>query len=160
MQFCQYVRLFDSLQKGKDTLVRVMNDPDQNVQNAVQSAVKNCSGDDAQAPPNGFARPVSGRVALPESIMRPLLIEGEAPAYPPLARQTGISGTVVLRVDISATGTVEDVRVLSGHPMLATAATDAVRRWRYKPYTENGQPVPVQTQVTIPFIQDFQSTHR
>jgi protein TonB len=69
-----------------------------------------------------------------------------------MARQAGISGTVVLKADISATGTVENVRVLSGQPMLTSAASDAVKRWRYKPYIENGEPVPVQTQVTVPFV--------
>jgi TonB family protein len=97
-------------------------------------------------------RTASGRLILPESVMQPLLIESTQPAYPPMARQAGISGTVVLKADISATGTVENVRVLSGQPMLTSAASDAVKRWRYKPYIENGEPVPVQTQVTVPFV--------
>jgi TonB family protein len=101
-----------------------------------------------------------GRVELPESVMRPLLLEGDQPAYPPLAAEAGISGTVVLRANISTSGTVEDVHVVSGHPMLASAAMDAVKRWRYNPYVENGQAIAVETEITVPFTQKFESVHK
>jgi protein TonB len=52
---------------------------------------------------------------------------------------------------ISKDGTIKDLRVVSGHPLLAQAAADAVKRWRYKPYLVNGQPVEVQTRVVVTF---------
>jgi protein TonB len=53
---------------------------------------------------------------------------------------------------ISREGAIENLQVLSGHPMLAPAAVDAVRQWRYRPYVLNGEPVEVETQVTVNFV--------
>ena len=79
------------------------------------------------------------------------LIYRVQPAYPPLARSARIQGTVQLRAIISRTGTIENLQVMSGHPMLVGAAIDAVRQWRYRPYLLNGEPVEVETQVTVNF---------
>jgi len=79
------------------------------------------------------------------------LIYRVQPAYPPLARAARIQGTVQLRAIISRTGTIENLQVISGHPMLVGAALDAVRQWRYRPYLLNGDPVEVETQVTVNF---------
>jgi protein TonB len=68
-----------------------------------------------------------------------------------LARQARVQGTVVLAADISKNGSVEDLRAISGHPMLIPAAVDAVRKFKYKPYMLNGDPVPVSTQVLVTF---------
>ena len=73
------------------------------------------------------------------------------PVYPPLARAARIQGTVMLRAIISRTGTIENLQVISGHPLLVRAATDAVLQWRYRPYVLNGDPVEVETQVTVNF---------
>jgi periplasmic protein TonB len=73
------------------------------------------------------------------------------PAYPTLAVQARIQGTVVLQAVIAKDGTVEDLRVVSGHPLLVQAALDAVRLWRYKPYLLNEQPVEVDTQINVNF---------
>ncbi len=100
------------------------------------------------------------RTQVPESVMRPLLIEGQSPTYPDVPEQPGINGTVVLQAEISKSGAVEEVRLVSGNQALARAAIDAVKRWRYKPYTENGQPVDVETEITLPFAQKFSSVHR
>ena len=80
------------------------------------------------------------------------LIHRVQPDYPPLARQARIQGQVVLRAMISREGTIENLQVLSGHPMLVQAAVDAVRQWRYRPYVLNGEPVEVETQVTVNFV--------
>jgi periplasmic protein TonB len=80
-----------------------------------------------------------------------LLIHKVQPAYPPLARQARIQGSVVLQADISKNGTIENLHVISGHPMLTGAALEAVKQWRYKPYILNGEPVEVETQVTVNF---------
>jgi protein TonB len=79
------------------------------------------------------------------------LVRKVVPAYPPLARSARIQGTVVLQAMISRQGTIENLRLLSGHPMLAPAAIDAVRQWRYRPYILNNEPVEVETQITVNF---------
>jgi protein TonB len=63
-----------------------------------------------------------------------------------------VAGTVVLLAVIAKDGTVQDVRVESGVPVLAQAAVDAVKQWRYKPYLLNGEPIEVDSQITINFI--------
>jgi TonB family protein len=93
----------------------------------------------------------SDRVSLPAEIAQSLLVTKIVPTYPPLAREARVHGEVVLDVDISKDGTIEDLRTLTGHPMLIPAAIEAVKQWRYKPYILNGEPVRVQTQVTVNF---------
>lgn len=73
------------------------------------------------------------------------------PEYPELARAARVRGTVVLDCTIDPAGSVVDVRVLSGHPLLDPAAVDAVRRWRYTPTRLNGVPVAVLLTVTVRF---------
>ncbi len=80
------------------------------------------------------------------------LVHRVAPVYPPLARVAGIQGTVVLRAIISRTGTIEGLSVESGHPMLVRAALEAVRQWRYRPYMLNGEPVEIESEVTVRFV--------
>ena len=80
------------------------------------------------------------------------LVHRVQPLYPPLARQVHIQGQVILRAVISRNGMIENLQVLSGHPMLAQAAIDAVKQWRYRPYSLNGEPVEVETQVTVTFV--------
>jgi periplasmic protein TonB len=74
------------------------------------------------------------------------------PIYPRLAQTTGIQGTVSLRAVIGRDGTIQNVQVVSGHPMLVKAAVDAVAQWVYRPYYLNDQPVEVETQVTVNFV--------
>ena len=80
------------------------------------------------------------------------LIHRVQPLYPPLARQARIQGQVVLRAVIRRDGVIENLQVLSGHPMLVQAAIDAVKQWRYRPFSLNGEPVEVETQVTVNFV--------
>src|SRR5579863_966644 len=79
------------------------------------------------------------------------LVRKIVPTYPPLARTARIQGTVVLQAMISKLGTIEDLRLLSGHPLLAPVAIEAVRQWRYRPYILNNEPVEVETQITVNF---------
>jgi protein TonB len=74
------------------------------------------------------------------------------PNYPAAARQLRVQGKVVLRAVISREGAIENLQVVSGHPMLVRAAADAVRQWRYRPYMLNGDPVEVETEVTVNFV--------
>ncbi len=80
------------------------------------------------------------------------LVHRVQPDYPPLARQVRVQGLVVLRATISREGAIEDLQVLSGHPMLVKAAVEAVRQWRYRPYVLNGEPVEVETEVKVNFV--------
>jgi protein TonB len=79
------------------------------------------------------------------------LVYDVAPKYPPEAGRARIEGTVVLLAVIGKDGTVEDVRVENGLPMLAQAAIEAVKQWRYRPYLLNGEPVEVDSHITINF---------
>jgi periplasmic protein TonB len=79
------------------------------------------------------------------------LIRKVQPTYPALARSARIQGTVVLQAIISKQGTIENLTLVTGHPMLAPAAIDAVRQWRYRPYILNNEPVEVETQITVNF---------
>ena len=74
------------------------------------------------------------------------------PVYPPLARQARIQGPVRLRAIISKAGTIENLVVLAGHPMLVAAALEAVRQWRYRPYLLNNDPIEVESEITVNFI--------
>jgi protein TonB len=80
------------------------------------------------------------------------LIYRVQPIYPPIARQARIQGTVQLRAIVSKVGTIENLVVLRGHPMLVSAAIDAVRQWRYRPYLLNNEPIEVETEITVNFI--------
>jgi periplasmic protein TonB len=91
------------------------------------------------------------RVRVSQGVTQGLLIKKIQPAYPPLARQARIQGSVLLQAEISKEGTIENLRLISGHPMLAPAAIEAVKQWRYKPYILNGEPVEVETQITVNF---------
>lgn len=73
------------------------------------------------------------------------------PVYPPLARQTRIQGTVAVNVIVRKNGTVEVQNVGAGHPLLAQAAVDAVKQWRYEPTTVNGEPVDIETKIYVVF---------
>jgi protein TonB len=73
------------------------------------------------------------------------------PVYPTLARQARIQGNVVLHAIIDKDGKVAQLEVMSGHPLLVQAALDAVKQWRYKPTLLNGDPVEVDTTITVTF---------
>ena len=91
------------------------------------------------------------RVRVSSGVSTGLLIKKVTPNYPPLARQARIQGQVVLQAEISKDGTIQNLQLISGHPMLAPAAIEAVKQWRYKPYLLNGEPVAVETQVDVVF---------
>jgi protein TonB len=90
-------------------------------------------------------------VRVSQGVSQGLLIHEVRPQYPPLARQARIQGAVVLQAVIGKDGAIQNLHVVSGHPMLTTAAIDAVKQWRYKPYFLNGEPVEVDTQITVNF---------
>jgi len=91
------------------------------------------------------------RIRVGGNVQKANLIHQPKPIYPPLARQARISGTVKLNAIISKEGTIEELTVISGHPLLIPSALDAVKQWRYKPTLLNGEPVAVITQVDVNF---------
>jgi periplasmic protein TonB len=86
------------------------------------------------------------------AIMEGHLVHRVEPVYPHLAILGRIQGPVVLRAIISKEGRIENLQIVKGHPLLAEAAVDAVRQWRYRPYELNDEPVEVETQVTVNFV--------
>jgi TonB family protein len=99
--------------------------------------------------PTGAAEGTSGSMPsvddvlrISEAEIRQLRTEKVDPAYPPAAAQAHIQGTVVLDVQVNASGDVENVRLYSGHPMLAKAAIEAVKQWKYRPYVKDGNDIP------------------
>jgi len=99
----------------------------------------------------GLPIPASPLVWLAPEAAENRLVQRIEPEYPADARAAHRSGDVVLEVTVHRDGTVAAVHALSGDPMLAKAATDAVRSWRYEPYRLQGRPVEFQTEVTLKF---------
>jgi len=91
------------------------------------------------------------RMRVASRVAEANLIHDVPPQYPTEAGRARIEGTVVLMAVIGTDGTVKDVRIESGLPLLAQAAIDAVKQWRYKPYVINGEPVEVDSRITINF---------
>jgi len=100
------------------------------------------------APPAKARRPV--RVAT--GVAEANLIRKVLPVYPPLARSARIQGTVEFTAVISKEGTIENLQLVRGHPLLVQAARDAVLQWRYRPTLLNGQPVEVVTDIIVKFM--------
>ena len=95
--------------------------------------------------------PPKQRVRVSEGVVQGLLVHQVKPEYPSAARAAHIQGQVVLHAIIGKDGTVKEVQVVSGQPMLASAAQNAVKQWRYKPYFLNGQAVEVDTTINVNF---------
>jgi periplasmic protein TonB len=91
------------------------------------------------------------RIRVPARIAEANLVYDVPPEYPPEAGRARLEGPVVLMAVIGQDGSVKDVRVESGLPILARAAIDAVKQWRYKPYVIDGEPVEVDSRITINF---------
>jgi len=92
-----------------------------------------------------------GPAHISSGVMAGQLIYKVTPIYPALAVAARVEGTIVLQATISETGAIENLRVVSGPPMLQQAALDAVRHWRYRPYMLDGQAVEVETTVNVVF---------
>lgn len=108
----------------------------------VKLSVAQASSESAQPPQ---------RIRVGGNVQAANLITRVNPRYPPEAKKAGIQGTVRLQAIVSKDGTVQDLQVLSGEPLLAESALDAVRQWVYKPTLLNGQPMEVETVIDINF---------
>ena len=102
-------------------------------------------------PPKKEVVATPSRIKVGGNVQHAMLINQPRPIYPPLAKQARISGTVELNAVIGKDGTVQDLKVAKGHPLLVQAAIDAVKQWRYKPTLLNGEPVEVQTTIDVNF---------
>jgi TonB family protein len=96
-------------------------------------------------------REPAGIVELPPEVVEGSLLHRVEPEYPEEARQQRIQGAVVLEVRIGRDGAIQEVKLVSGQPLLANAAIAAVKQWQFKPRMQNGQPVEMQTRVTLNF---------
>jgi len=96
-------------------------------------------------------KPVLQTLSISQGVSQGLLYKKVAPTYPPAALRMRVEGIVELQATISKEGDITKIKVISGDPQLAKAASDAVKQWKYKPYLLNGEPVEIQTGVTINF---------
>jgi protein TonB len=108
------------------------------------------SGGSMPASPQTGPTP-TGPVRISAGVAAGMLISRPNPSYPPEAIAAHIQGTVVLHAVISEAGTVENLTVISGPPMLTAPAIDAVSQWRYRPYLLNGEPTAVDTTINVNF---------
>jgi len=90
-------------------------------------------------------------IRISQGVTQGMLIHRVEPTYPPLARQARIEGQVLLKAIIAKDGSIKELALVSGHPMLAPAAIEAVKEWRFRPFLLNGEPVEVETSVTVTF---------
>ena len=110
--------------------------------------LRNLTPQPAEATPP--PKPAS-RVVISAGVQQGFLVHQVQPVYPAIARTARVEGTVVLAAVINRDGTIQNLHSLSGHPMLVQAALDAVKQWRYRPYMLSGQPVEVETQISVIF---------
>jgi protein TonB len=105
----------------------------------------------ASATPINVPKQTPQTMKVSQGVLQGMLVKKVQPLYPPQAQQRRIQGSVVMQATIGKDGSITNVKVLSGDSQLAQAATDAVRQWKYKPYVLNGEPVEIQSQVTVNF---------
>src|SRR5215472_8174360 len=91
------------------------------------------------------------RITIGGNVQQAKLVRQPKPVYPALAKQARTSGVVHLAAVISSNGTIQDLKLISGHPLLVQAAMEAVKQWVYQPTLLNGEPVEVQTQIDVNF---------
>jgi protein TonB len=91
------------------------------------------------------------KLSVTSGVAAGLLVQRTTPTYPPLAKASHVTGTVVIQATISKNGGVGALRVISGPAMLRQAALDSVKSWRFRPYMLDGEPVEVDTQVNVSF---------
>jgi TonB family protein len=157
-------RVDGGLRSCNDYQVKVEISPQGNAANFTYQARNHCSGSKYSGTEELWLRTRSGSTSappaannLPQSnaaqgvVQSAVLVRNTPPQYPPVAKAAGITGVVRLRVTIGPDGAVKDVSVISGNPLLAKAATDAVRHWQYRPTLVNGKPAQVETEAAINF---------
>ena len=107
--------------------------------------------------PIDYVQPVLHPVVTAKQLHQSVMMEGNLihrvePQYPAIAKQIRLQGSVIIRAMISREGAIERTEVVSGPSLLARAAVDAVNQWKYRPYYLNGEPIEVETQITVNFV--------
>ncbi len=105
----------------------------------------------AAVSPAVLAKPVASTLKVSQGVSQGLLVKRVQPIYPSQALQMRLEGTVLLQANITKEGKISNLKVLKGDNVLAKAAIDAVKQWTYNPYLLNGEPVDIQTQMSITF---------
>jgi periplasmic protein TonB len=90
-------------------------------------------------------------IRVSSAVAEGLKVHDVQPVYPLEAKQGHLQGDVLLQATIGTDGLIHDLKVVKGHPVLVEAAKGAVEQWRYKPYLLNGNPVEVETMITVKF---------
>ena len=114
--------------------------------NSSTATIANLMPGDAPLP-----KPAPGMTRISQGVSQGLLFKKVAPAYPPMALQLHREGVVELLATVSKEGRIANIKVLSGDSMLVRPAVDAVRQWQYRPYLLNGQPLEIETQISVSF---------
>jgi TonB family protein len=103
------------------------------------------------APATNVPQPAPQSLKVSQGVAQGLLMKRVQPVYPLRAQQAHVQGAVELSATIGKDGSISNLKVISGDPMLTQAAMDAVKQWKYRPYLLDGQPVEIQTQITMNF---------
>jgi protein TonB len=111
---------------------------------------KNLSGLVASVP-TVLPKPSLSTVKISQGVSQGLLIKRVQPRYPQNALAMRVQGSVLLQATINKEGNISNLKTISGDAVLARAASEAVKQWRYKPYYLNGEPVDIETQITVNF---------
>jgi protein TonB len=104
-------------------------------------------------PPPAPASVVRGPIRIGGNVQEPKIVKLVPPVYPVLAQKARVSGMVVLEATLTTDGTVDEIKVISGHPLLIKAAIDCVKQWEYEPTYLNGEPVAVILTAKVSFFQ-------
>ena len=146
------------------TTIAVLNEPEAPAAPELSNGIPGGIGLQGRGIPNSIGDSLNAAAPPPAPVPVPThpirisnwaagnLVYRVQPQYPEIARQARIQGPVQLRAIISKSGTIENLVVESGPPMLVRAAINAVRQWRYRPYLLNGEPVEVETEITVNFV--------
>jgi protein TonB len=120
--------------------------------NSLSSLLRAVAPPVAPPPSVNTPKPINRQpVRVSSGVIQALLIKRVVPVYPPLARQARIQGTVRFTAIIGKDGSIQNLQLISGHPLLVPAATEAIKQWIYKPTVLNTEPVEVITQIDFTF---------
>lgn len=115
------------------------------------AASQSAAGSSLQSTAAGGRVQIPQKIRISQGVSAGLIVSKVPPIYPPEARSARIQGTVVMKAVINQLGDVVSLDLVSGHPLLAPAALDAVKQWKYRPYLLNGNAAEVETQITVNF---------
>jgi len=101
--------------------------------------------------PKLAAPTIPKRIRVSQGVIKGMLLQKVEPKYPMIAKSARVQGTVELSAVISKTGEIQNLQVVSGHPVLVPAAIEAVKQWRYRPFLLNGEPIEVESTIIVTF---------